>query len=360
MNHLVDIVESEIQLVPAKEMRVKRDLSELEVEIKDAQIERDDWISLSEGSGSDLLKQYKKELKATKKKMKKMEDEDTWMDHEYGILNTTAILYEEEITLLEEETKKVHKTVSDLKSARTKKNKIMEDFRKARKTDDDSLYTKIDEILHSYGILRASYHGGDLTGGCILNLMLYADEIMAEVAVLLAKEKSTECKMTEQNIWDLCMNVSTLLIRWDGALSILHQVDPEEKHYVMAQERIDKALELSRSMGFSITPKYHGAEMHLVWQMRRCKGGLMEFDESWTEQYHQTGYNFDMKLRNMGSEKRKAEVRAAQDRRANRPQTIEARAKLKMHKTGKREGTKIKEALQKRLKESRREEALTR
>ena len=86
----------------------------------------------------------------------------------------------------------------------------------------------------------------------------------------------------------------------------------------------------------------------------------MEFDESWTEQYHQTGYNFDMELRKMGSEKRKAEVRAAQDHRANRPQTIEARAKLELHKTGKREGTKIKEALQKRLKESRREEALTR
>ena len=80
------------------------------------------------------------------------------MDHEYGILNTTAaILYQEEIiTLLKEEKGKVHKTVTDLKSMRTKKNKIMEDFRKARKTDDDSLYTKIDEILHSYGILGDS------------------------------------------------------------------------------------------------------------------------------------------------------------------------------------------------------------
>ena len=70
--------------------------------------------------------------------MKKMDDEDAWMNHDYGILNTTAILYEEEITLLEEEKVKVHTTVTDLK-----KNKIMEDFRKARKTDDDSLYTKI-------------------------------------------------------------------------------------------------------------------------------------------------------------------------------------------------------------------------
>ena len=40
--------------------------------------------------------------------------------------------------------------------------------------------------------------------------------------------------------------------------------------------------------------------------MRRIKGGLFESDESWGEQYHHTGYAFDMRLRGQGSEERKA------------------------------------------------------
>ena len=53
-----------------------------------------------------------------------------------------------------------------LKSKReqeSKKTKIIEDCKKGRKTDSDSLYTSIDKILQDYGIIRAAYHGGDLT-----------------------------------------------------------------------------------------------------------------------------------------------------------------------------------------------------
>ena len=69
---------------------------------KDAQIERDDWMSLSEGSGSDLLKEYKKELKGTKK-----DREDGWWLDGSWIWNFEyhCNINEEEITLLEEEKK---------------------------------------------------------------------------------------------------------------------------------------------------------------------------------------------------------------------------------------------------------------
>ena len=77
---------------------------------------------------------------------------------------------------------------------------------------------------------QRTHTSGDLTGGCVLNFMIYnADEIMAEVALLLANKKSKECKLTEQHNWDLCINVSAILLCLDGVLLMLHQEDPEEK-----------------------------------------------------------------------------------------------------------------------------------
>ena len=73
----------------------------------------------------------------------------------------------------------------------------------------------------------------------------------------------------------------------------------------------------------SVTVKGHGSEDHIVNHMRDLAkyGGMVEFDESWGELYHQIGYRFDVRLRNMGSEDRKARTRAKRDRSENLPQT---------------------------------------
>jgi len=91
--------------------------------------------------------------------------------------------------------------------------------------------------------------------------------------------------------------------------------------------------------------------------MCSIKGRLFEFDESWTEQYHQVGYDFDMRLRNMGSEKRKAGVRAAGERRTSRPETQAAMKKLKRLKRGKRKATLAKESEAQKTKLERQEKA---
>ncbi len=183
----------------------------------------------------------------------------------------------------------------DLKSARAKKTRIAEkidEFRQARKTDADSLYTKIDGVLSKYKIIRAAYHGGDLTGGCVKNLMKFSTEIFTEIGVILVDEarQNTSCKLSQQYIETLCTDIDKLLTRWDGALHMLHTKDPAETDCLKAQEYIDKALEFTRKMGISVTVKGHGGESHIVDQMRKAPGGLFDFDESWTEQYHQTGH----------------------------------------------------------------------
>ena len=50
------------------------------------------------------------------------------------------------------------------RTEKSSKSKVLEEGKKGRKTDEDSIYTKLDIILESYGILRAAYHVRDLTG----------------------------------------------------------------------------------------------------------------------------------------------------------------------------------------------------
>jgi len=296
-------------------------------------------------------------MAAAKRKLAKMEEDGEQLKDKYTHHFILVQSAQEEIEALNKERKDIGEKISKLRSSKTKKADALKEFRKVQKTDDDSLYTKIDAILHAYGIERAAYHGGDLTGGCVKNLMMCANEIMSEVAVLLIENKSSECTKTPADISKLCDDVARVLILWDGALAELHTKDPKEKDFVKAQGFMNKALKVMRSLELSITVKGHGGEVHLVDQMRSVKGGLFEFDESWTEQYHQVGYDFDMRLRNMGSEKRKAGVRAANERRTSRPEAQAAMKKLKRLKRGKRKATMAKESEARKTKLERREKA---
>ena len=100
--------------------------------------------------------------------------------------------------------------------------KTLEEFRKERKTEGDSIYIRIDNILSEYGTILAAYHGGDLTGVCIIKLIGSAEEIMNEVASVMFECKSEQCKMGKDEIDTICNNVPIVLTLWDGALSGLH------------------------------------------------------------------------------------------------------------------------------------------
>ena len=165
--------------------------------------------------------------------------------------------------------------------------------------------------------------------------------------------------MSDEDIDKLCNNIDFLLRRWDGAMSRVHKQNPVENDYAEAEEYINAAMDLTRKLGLSVIPKYHGAEAHIVKQMRDTKGGLHEFDEQWMEQYHQTGYQFDMSLRNQSSEKRKAKVIVSNNLRTSHPDTQEAMARHDMKKRkGPHDRTQQKDEEKKKIKEERRKESL--
>ena len=220
------------------------------------------------------------------------------------------------------------------------------------------MYSGIYWILQKYHIHRAAYHGGDLTGVCIRKLMSSAKEIMNEVKEYLLATKSPSCLLSDANIADLCNDISVLLLCWDGALSKLHTNNPDEEDCLEAQEYIDKAVELMRKLGLSITIKVHGSQTHLVQQMRITMGGLFKFDESWGEHYHQVGSAYDNRLRNQPSELKKAEIRAGNLRRENQAETKAAGEKLNALKRGPREMTVRATNADKKFKREKRDGAL--
>jgi len=77
--------------------------------------------------------------------------------------------------------------------------------------------------------------------------------------------------------------------------------NPSAEHCQSMQKRIDKTMAHIRSMGFSITPKMHGMEKHVVTQMQTIPGGIGKLMEHWIEQYHQIGHRFDMAYCRVGS-----------------------------------------------------------
>ena len=81
---------------------------------------------------------------------------------------------------------------------------------------------------------------------------------------------------------------------WYGSFSDIHTPYPSVEHCQSTQNKIDKAMAHIRSMGFSIKPKMHGMETHVVTQMQTIPRGIGKLMEHWIEQYHQTGYWFDL------------------------------------------------------------------
>ena len=124
-----------------------------------------------------------------------------------------------------------------------------------------------------------------------------------------------------------CHDVGRALKLWDGAFSDIHVIDPSDEHCNNTQKRIDLAMAQIRAMDFSITPKMHGMEKHVVNQMRTIAGGIGRLMEHWIEQYHQIGHRFDMSYCRVGSLKGQAEIRSRAEKRGSNPR-VQMKMKL--------------------------------
>ena len=122
-----------------------------------------------------------------------------------------------------------------------------------------------------------------------------------------------------EKVHKTCDDICLALKLWDGAFSDIHTPNPSVEHCQSTQNRIDQAMAHIRSMGFSITPKMHGMEKHVVTQMQTIPGGIGKLMEHWIEQYHQTGHMFDLAYCRIDSLSGQAAICSSVEKRGRNP-----------------------------------------
>ncbi len=175
---------------------------------------------------------------------------------------------------------------------------------KSRRNGEDSVYTEVDRIfVQLIGANRAHFFGCAFEGVDIKKIMAKSDDLFGVGGTLqqqkLFQHTSNPDKVVIVN--KVLDDVGLAFKLWDGAFSAIHSPNSTVEHCTVTQTRIDNATVYIRGMGFSVTPKMHGMESHVVRQMRTTPGGIGMLMEHWIEQYHQIGFRFDQAYCRVGS-----------------------------------------------------------
>ena len=150
LNYLIDIIENEIQLIPPKELRMRRELGELEERHRTLKDQRDYFDSPNEDSGSETIKKHRQHQRECENEMDDLEDRGLESTEEYSTLWNTSELCKSEIKSLEGERKSMTTRVDNARKAVSKKKEALLACRRARKTEDTSIYTGVDRILQKH------------------------------------------------------------------------------------------------------------------------------------------------------------------------------------------------------------------
>ena len=280
-------------------------------------------------------------------------------------------LLSSEIRTLEAARDVFSKQILGLNADISKVSAKLEMFTKDRRIGEESVYTDIDRIFQSYGANRSYYFGRQFQGKDICKIMDKADELFGTVDTSGGKIRAAFIShVTAKDLGDaakeelldkvnkMCDDVGIGMKLWDGALAAIHVNDYDSDHCQTTQDRIDKAMAHTRGMGISITPKMHGMEIHVVNQMQDIPGGIGRMMEHWIEQYHQTGYRFDVAYSRTGSTERAANVRARLERMTSNHEVKMNRQHLEVKYVGsrKRKAVALKEEYN--VKQEKRDKAL--
>jgi hypothetical protein len=352
LTSLLDFGENEIQCVTRREIDLRTEyLKMLQLE-EETKAKKGEWDKESKGR----LKRMTRNLEV----LEHWFDENINEHAEYEQKELELIATKFEVDYLksqiDEYTEILAKTTPKIKKLKDQ----LDAYKKKRKTDVNSVYTGIDEILQKYGIRRGAYHGGDLQGNDVMKLMEQAKDISADIADLMIRSKhATRCKFNNDQISEICGQYETALILWDAVFAKCQIVSPTESDLVETEVYLQYAMRKTRELGLSITPKLHGMEDHVIQQMRTYPGGIAMLIESWVEQYHQTGYGLDVKHKNQKSTLETAKVRIRKETTRLLPEVQQEIEKNKeKHQRGKRKSTVEKEESMKKAKEERRKLAL--
>jgi hypothetical protein len=145
-------------------------------------------------------------------------------------------------------------------------------------------------VLKDIGVELSSYHGGSLNGKDIKKVINNASHVFDCISVVFKEGKRDDCLLlTDAEIELLCLHFREVFILWDGAFSLARTVNPMELDVITYRRYVLAAVEGSKALQCTVTPKVHMMLKHVEWQMTNMKGGLGDKMEDWVERLHQTG-----------------------------------------------------------------------
>lgn len=224
------------------------------------------------------------------------------------------------------------------------------------KLDKTSIFNKCEAILKTYRISRAAYHGGKFTGTDIIKMMNNAVEIFDEMKqVMLTEGRAKDgTDKDKEIITEFCTNTRDGLQLWNDIFARMSNLkaDMNDEYCNETQKRIDAAMAFMRKLEFSITPKLHAVECHVVYQMRTVEG-FPYMLEQWIEQYHQKGHKMDTQWHGQTWEHQSRLV-SGKEYSLQRPESKKAAAKLgKYFGVKKRQRNEVVVAKENKIKEER-------
>jgi hypothetical protein len=101
-------------------------------------------------------------------------------------------------------------------------------MRASKVKDQQSIETKIFNVLKEIGVELSSYHGGSLNGKDIRKVMTNACYIFDTFATIFMAGKRPNCMLSDANINALCMQFHQIFVLWDGAFLLARTTNPTE------------------------------------------------------------------------------------------------------------------------------------
>ena len=193
---------------------------------------------------------------------------------------------EREMKPLDEKLKKINAVIKRATTyIKTLTNKATE-MKQGRKRAGEGIESQMFKVLmNQYGIKLQAYHGGSLTGKDIQKVMSNAGQIFAVFAGILKENAKDDCKLSKDQIDDLCKRFGAVFVLWDGAFSLASKIDPTADDVEMYLRFVKAAVHSHVAIGCNIMPKVHLMWIHVKGQMIVIAGGLGKKREDWLENY---------------------------------------------------------------------------
>ena len=260
----------------------------------------------------------------------------------------------------------------EVDSCKEAKEATKETFNQEASKDENSkaygqpIRKGIEQILKRHGIDKGAAFGGDLQGNACRKLMEKAATIVDEVKeyMKLPETVATRAFGTEKDIQDRCHLYANLLTAFDGCISGLRTKRFHVTDVVVEQtdRYVKKVMELTRYLGFNITPKLHCLECHAVYFLRK-HSGFADLAEDAGERAHQSESKMDLRWAAQRSHDRRELSKAANEAKQSDPR-VQQKVK-EMHENTRAAGAEKRKAAveenreeRKKIKLSRREQVL--